>query len=252
MKTHYELDYVYSELREMTTAEEKFMFIRYVMKEHCVKVNNLPENPVMTKKMQKACEFLSRGNMFFRSKMYELSVLEYSLSVINSVPGTERHTLALANRSAAFFKIRQFDDCLKDIRRALESNYPVAMVYKLYLRAGHADRSLGHGESAKNNFALCLKHLDQSVVSEEDKNIIRIEATRAIENCDNLVEMRYFEDKTVECLVGGKNENIPALSKFVELKSSTTMGRGVYATRDINPGKYVIGGLLYLILFKYS
>jgi len=40
-----------------------------------------------------------------------------------------------------------------------------------------------------------------------------------------------------EQLVGGRNENIPALSAFVELRMSKNMGRGVYATRDINPGK---------------
>jgi len=41
----------------------------------------------------------------------------------------------------------------------------------------------------------------------------------------------------VEQLVGGRNENIPALSAFVELKMSEDMGRGVYATSDIYPGK---------------
>lgn len=41
---------------------------------------------------------------------------------------------------------------------------------------------------------------------------------------------------TIDALLGGVNECIPALSKCLELKCSENMGRGVYTTCDINPG----------------
>lgn len=34
------------------------------------------------------------------------------------------------------------------------------------------------------------------------------------------------------------NCNIPGLSKFVEIKYSEDMGRGLFALKDIKPGKY--------------
>jgi len=44
-------------------------------------------------------------------------------------------------------------------------------------------------------------------------------------------------------LKGGPNKNIPALSKFVNLQYSETMGRSLYVSTDIYPGKikYVLG-----------
>lgn len=38
-------------------------------------------------------------------------------------------------------------------------------------------------------------------------------------------------------LFGGPNKNIPALSKFVKMKYSESMGRCLVVSSDINPGK---------------
>jgi len=77
-------------------------------------------------------------------------------------------------------------------------------------------------------------------MSAENKRKFRAAVEIAATECEELLTAeRKMTTKThrVEHLVGGRNENIPALSAFVELKMSDDMGRGVYATRDINPGK---------------
>lgn len=228
------LHYAYSEFSGIPTAEEKFMFTRDLLNNLGLLAKVLPAIEI---KDSVSSKLRSKGNELFNSKRYNLSLIEYSKSVISSKPGTECHALALANRSAALFKIKEYVDCINDVRRSIESNYPAAKVYKLYLRAGRAHRVLGNGDLAKENYVRCLQHLDRSVVSEEVKNMTRTEATDAIENCDDLVkQVRTVDKSPVERLAGGQNEKIPALSKFVELKSSKTTGRGIYATRDINPG----------------
>lgn len=49
------------------------------------------------------------------------------------------------------------------------------------------------------------------------------------------------EDKKIIIkLLGGQNKNIPALSKFIKLTYSETMGRCLVVTSHINPGKHVM------------
>jgi len=76
-------------------------------------------------------------------------------------------------------------------------------------------------------------------MSAENKRKFREAVEIAATECEELPtrQKRTIKTPPVEQLVGGRNENIPALSAFVELKMSENMGRGVYATRDINPGK---------------
>jgi len=76
-------------------------------------------------------------------------------------------------------------------------------------------------------------------MSPENKHKFRVAVESALAECEKLAAEQKGTIKTpiVDQLVGGRNENIPALSAFVELKMSEDMGRGVYATRNINPGR---------------
>jgi len=98
---------------------------------------------------------------------------------------------------------------------------------------------LGLFERAKESYAVCLTRLDESDLSAETKRKFKAVIELAATECEELlaVRKRTMKKPAVEHLVGGKNKNIPALSAFVELKMSKNMGRGVFATRDINPGK---------------
>lgn len=50
-------------------------------------------------------------------------------------------------------------------------------------------------------------------------------------------------------LLGGSNKNIPALSKFVQLKYSESMGRCLIVSTDVSPGKVIMFILLLMYLF---
>jgi len=188
--------------------------------------------------MLKSKSFRDKGNEFFKNKDYVSALKNYTNSLMISKPGTEIYAYSLANRSVAFFHLNRYEQCLQDIRRAFESKYPTKLAFKLYERAGNAERLLGCGDSAKTNYIKCLKHLDETALSDEIKNEIKTRVKGAIEMCEGLVKYNpIVKKKNFGDLLGGKNENIPAISAFLELKCSKTMGRGVYATCDINPGK---------------
>jgi len=230
---------VYVELSKLKSANSRFMFTRSMLRKRKMLVPTLDVgieycHPIMSTSLRQ------NGNVFFKAKLYAEAAEMYTKSLTGSNPGTECYALAMANRSAAYFHMGLYERCLKDARCALGSNnYPSKFAYKLYERAGHAERVLGLVERAKESYAACLTRLDEADLSVETKRKIRATVEIAAAECVELLTERKRTMKTppIEQLVGGKNKNIPALSAFVELKMSENMGRGVYATRDINPGK---------------
>uniref|UniRef100_A0A2H8U026 SET and MYND domain-containing protein 4 n=1 Tax=Melanaphis sacchari TaxID=742174 RepID=A0A2H8U026_9HEMI len=231
---------VYVHLSTLKTAKSRFVFTRSLLRKHKMLTPTLNvdleyDGPASTAKLR------LKGNDFFKSKMYGKAADMYTMCLVSSDPTSECHALALGNRSAAYYHMGQFELCLKDVRWAIMSNYPPKLAYKLYERAGNAERMLGLAERAKESYAECLIRMDEVDMSEENKLKFRTAVDIAVAQCDERLEERKKTKKVLpaEQLVGGKNENIPALSAFVELKMSKDMGRGVYATHDINPGDVV-------------
>lgn len=194
----------------------------------------------------------------FKSKRFDQAVASYTASILRSYPGTESWSFALANRSAALYRLYDYDNCLKDVDRALSSSYPVALAYKLYERAGRAECVLGRCDAAKRNYTECLRHVDMAAISEEAKTRVKVEMTDSIAKCGNTCPGSRRQEPVPQVetttrneeLIGGANDNIPAFSKFLELKYTESMGRGVYATRDINPGSKCCYRSFYTILVR--
>lgn len=236
------------------TAEKKFMVTHDALLD-CLKPARAPYSGLHIPSPISSENIRLQGNTFFKSKRFHSAIVAYTSSIMHSQPGLESWTFALANRSAALYRIDDYSNCLKDIDRALEASYPDALAYKLYRRAGRAECLLGRCDAAKRNYAECLKHVDMASISEKEKIRVRVEMAESIKQCGNtcagsrrvepMLEEKITSD---EVLAGGPNESIPALSKFLELKYTESMGRGVYATCDINPGSKCYYGSFYATL----
>jgi len=230
---------VYVEMSKQESANSRFMFTRDLLHKHKMLIQTLDidteyDHPTRSTSLRQ------NGNVLFNAKFYAEAAKIYTKSLTGSNPSTEHYALALANRSAAYFHMEQYELCLKDVRCAMYSNYPSKLAYKLYERAGHAERKLDLIERAKESYAVCLTRLDEADMSAENKRKYRAAVEIVATECEELLtaeRKRTTKTHRIEHLVGGRNENIPALSSFVELKMSKDMGRGVFATHDINPGK---------------
>jgi len=231
---------VYVDLSKLNSPNSRFMFTRDLLLKHKMLFPTLGgdlrfDHPNVSTSLRQ------QGNKFFKAKQYGKAVRLYTKCLTRSDSNTECHALALANRSAAYFHMGWYELSLKDARWAMESDYyPSGLAYKLYERAGNAERKLGLVERAMRNYAACLTRLDEADMSAEKKREFREAIEKVVAECKQMFTERKKTMKTPrsdEQLVGGRNKNIPALSAFVELRMSENMGRGVYATRDINPGK---------------
>lgn len=230
---------VYVDFSKLKSPNSQFMFTRALLREHKMLIDTLDFDMEYDKPTVSAI-LRHTGNEFFKAKQYAKAADMYTKCLTGSNPNSESHALALANRSAAYFHMGQFDLCLKDARWAMGSNYPSKTAYKLYGRAGHAERVLGLVERAIRSYAECLTRLNESDMSAEDKREYRIAIEKFANACEQVLAEHKRKTKSPrpdDQLVGGSNEHIPALSAFVELRMSENMERGVYATRDINPGK---------------
>lgn len=74
------------------------------------------------------------GNEMFVNHKWEDALERYNESLCFAEPGSQVISLAYANRSAVFFRLNQFDRCLKDIELAKKAGYPDHMRPKLEQR----------------------------------------------------------------------------------------------------------------------
>lgn len=83
------------------------------------------------KSAAKAAEYRLKGNSAFRAKNYSSAMAYYTESVAVAPAKSQELAFAYANRSAVFITLRKHHDCLIDINRALQANYPEAGTQKL-------------------------------------------------------------------------------------------------------------------------
>lgn len=82
-----------------------------------------------------------------------------------------------------------------------------------------------------------MSHLTQSSLSNEKKRNIEMQMKTFLKESSKEIKSDDENEKHVIKLLGGTNKNIPALSKFVKIKYSETMGRCLIVSSDIQPGK---------------
>ncbi|XP_061104789.1 SET and MYND domain-containing protein 4 [Conger conger] len=109
----------------------------------------LSEGFQVQKEPQNAGKFREQGNLSFRARDYAAAVLHYSKGACHAVQGGEESSLCLANRSAALFHLCLYQDCLEDIRRALDQGYPSHLQQKLLDRKTQCLNRLGQRAQQK-------------------------------------------------------------------------------------------------------
>ncbi|XP_063058649.1 SET and MYND domain-containing protein 4 [Engraulis encrasicolus] len=91
---------------------------------------------------QSALTLRERGNGSFKKKDYTSAVLHYTQGVCHAPGDSEQLALCYANRSAALFHLRRYQECLEDISRALEHGYPSHLQPKLLSRRAQCQACL--------------------------------------------------------------------------------------------------------------
>lgn len=66
----------------------------------------------------------AEGNQFYAQKDFYNALLKYNESLCRAESGSENLGLAYANRSAVYFEMKLFDECIVNIGLARQNHYP--------------------------------------------------------------------------------------------------------------------------------
>ncbi|XP_030750957.1 SET and MYND domain-containing protein 4 isoform X2 [Sitophilus oryzae] len=86
----------------------------------------------------KSAEFRKKGTEAFVKKKGELAVELYTQSVAHAEKNSKELAFAYGNRSAVLFEWGLYKECLEDIERAIQNNYPKDVIGKLENRKSKA------------------------------------------------------------------------------------------------------------------
>ncbi|XP_058827165.1 SET and MYND domain-containing protein 4 [Topomyia yanbarensis] len=155
-----------------------------------------------SKNESKAIECRKIGNESFHPKIkkYIKAIECYNESIALSNANSESLAIAYANRSAICFELKEYHDCLENIRLAQQNPYPAHLLPKLLKRKTDC-------------LELINNHMDQSKPDD---------ALREPKLCYNT------------------NPKIPHISDCLELKEDDHFGRHLVTNRNLSAGDLII------------
>ncbi|RVE63979.1 hypothetical protein OJAV_G00141670 [Oryzias javanicus] len=94
-------------------------------------MKSVSDGYLMKKNTEQAVKYREKGNSHFKAADYKVATLHYSQGVCFAPGSSEQLSLCYANRSAALYRLKHYQDCLDDIERALNAGYPSNLSHKL-------------------------------------------------------------------------------------------------------------------------
>lgn len=243
---------------------DKIDYVTDLLNEHNLFPNF--ENLEEPKNDSKSEEFRQLGNSFFslKTQKYIDAIKAYNKSICFAI-SKDNHSIGLANRSAVFFELGMFRECLESIRLAREMGYPDRLKEKLDRREEKCHESLQNKPQTEDKklvpkielpvnpkipfLAKCLalhedKTFGRHVVTETD---LRAGSVIAIEEpfCKVLVDSEKYM-RCSNCLSEVPHLLLPCKSCSQAMFCSKKCEEE--ATRDFHTFECPINGSLYKIL----
>ena len=188
----------------------------------------------------RSLELRGLGNKLYAGKVYKEALTTYTNAAlaanVDSAGKSEEVALAVANRSAVYFQLTEFERCLEDVEAALMFGYPESLQYKIFDRKGRSLLGLGRQFEAQESLELAALLLQKSSLSEEEKLKFRLEVRRA------LTEPRVFSPSPPAELpsLSSPHPALPGLAAQCEVKFEAGRGRHCVASSDCQPGQLVL------------
>ena len=180
------------------------------------------------------------GNKLFVAGRFPQSLEKYNeaLELVDQTHVSAGFSLILANRSAVFFKLKQFHHCLEDIELALEQNYPADLRYKLYDRRVRCFYFLGEKENFCENLSLMEKLSLDEADTTSGKRDKMIEELKQLD-IENLSSKKTIRNTNYKTRCENVNSNFAGFSSRLEMRQTRERGRFMVAREDIPAGAVV-------------
>ncbi|XP_057331962.1 SET and MYND domain-containing protein 4-like [Microplitis mediator] len=222
-------------------------FVKKALKMHLDMQDQLPDllpAVEILKCADKAKWYLNEGKRISSLSFVE-SVEAFNYAMANGSPGSELLAHAFANRSAVLTTNGRYEESLKDIRRALEENYPDHLRATLYVRR------------AKNLLALNpVTNVDEIIVEAKHwaSKMSEKEKTKLLNNIDKLKTKKFkkpvkeLNNQVFMPATPNDNPRFKNTSGAITVNYSDKFGRHIVATRDIKAGEALCVKKVYALI----
>ncbi|KAI2807964.1 hypothetical protein BLOT_005905 [Blomia tropicalis] len=198
----------------------------------------------------KAKIYRERGNSAYMLKDFHKAFDCYSSAILHSPINNESSELALAfgNRSAVFFELGKWENCLMDIDFAMSNGYQsYKKDRKLYFRKIECLIALNRFNEARSVLENLPEQQDLNLNSFED---CRIKKFRLQLNCEQVSSLKNENASKIDLnslnsvisqLQNFKpSKNFPSISSKLEIKYNEALEAHLVVKEDINPGELII------------
>ncbi|XP_054164012.1 SET and MYND domain-containing protein 4-like [Oppia nitens] len=253
---HMNWSYVCNHLTQQLQSNEDFWSEYKTLTTNADKVKHCLTQPSITKLVgdyisvvgsakhrkywEKAKEFRIEGNDWFRKKCYEEAIETYNQAILfaplpdSSLPkeANEELSLSFANRSAVFYYLKQYDNCLHDINKAIKFDYPLNTT-KLYLRKANClalKSCYGMAKSVIDSQEFKANKIQDKHIESQINTLLKTIESKGARDPSNCVNTT----KPKGDLKFVSNELMPNASEMLTMTTSETKGRYIIANQDIN------------------
>ena len=187
--------------------------------------------------------FAEKGNIIALLQACEFYSKSISLAEMNS----RELPLAYANRSAILYNLKKYVECIRDINKALELNYPDVLRPNLIRRKAKCLKLLGKPE-AEDVCEEGRRWLQN--INLDDENREQLE--EKIKCATKITELPKLENNNLKKLSPNLKyqEKIPCASTAIHVKYDKKYGKHIVATCDINVGEILVIEKPYTGLLK--
>ncbi|ENN79834.1 hypothetical protein YQE_03657, partial [Dendroctonus ponderosae] len=113
--------------------------------------------------------YRQEGNKCYAKKDLLKSLEFYTRSLCCATPNGKEYGLALANRSAVSFEMKEFESCLRDIELCFQSNYPKDLRPKVYIRKAECLYESGQQSNLEKCIREALKFLNGTKIVDKSE-----------------------------------------------------------------------------------
>ncbi|XP_030041498.1 protein-lysine N-methyltransferase SMYD4 [Microcaecilia unicolor] len=208
-------------------------------------LQKLSQDKLVRKDPEAAAFYKQEGNKRFQGKKYASAAVLYSKALSHATTGSEEIAVCFANRSAALFHLGQYQVCLEDIERALDSGYPEQLVYKVLLRRAECLLQLQRPQEA----AQVLRELEEKLASQHSLSSNKCQAVLVHIGNLKALETKHQSSRVTkhnpgypiqDLVLCSQNPRICTASSAISLCLSSAKGRHLVAAEDISPGEMLV------------
>lgn len=107
-------------LLSLKTENERVLLVYNILED----LNAFPAVIEVMKDDKQSIYYRNHGNKFFTKSEFHKAWQYYNLSLLHAKKDSENFCIALSNRSAVFFELEKYNECIKDIDTVFSLQYP--------------------------------------------------------------------------------------------------------------------------------